>query len=132
MVPPPIPEDIRRFVLTSIASVPHLEALLLLRGARGRDWSAQKVAERLYIGEKVAARLLDELCRSGMAAPCPLANGAACYRYQPASPALGATIDALADLYARRLVDITNLIHSSLDRKAQQFADAFLLRKEPR
>jgi len=27
-------------------------------------------------------------------------------------------------------VEVTHLIHSSLDRKAQQFADAFKLRKD--
>jgi hypothetical protein len=39
-------------------------------------------------------------------------------------------IDALADLYAKHLVEVTLLIHSTLDRKAQQFADAFKLRKD--
>ncbi|WP_426207802.1 hypothetical protein [Massilia sp. TWP1-3-3] len=39
MAPPPIPADIRRFVLTSIRSVPHLEALLLLRATEAELWS---------------------------------------------------------------------------------------------
>jgi hypothetical protein len=64
-----------------------------------------------------------------MATPCdpPAAH---CYRYQPASEELRGKIDQLADLYARHLVDVTLLIHSSLDRKAQQFADAFKWRKD--
>lgn len=123
-----IPEDIRRFVLTSIPSVPHLEALLLLRGTPG-PWSSAEVAERLYLGEKSAAVLLDDLCSSGMAivqdAP---ANG--CYLYQPATELLGTTINSLAEFYGRHLVEITHLIHSKHDRKAQQFADAFKWRKD--
>jgi len=134
MVHPPIPEDIRRFVLTSIPSVPHLEALLLLRGAPAQDWPAGHLAERLYIGEKVAAVLLDDLCRAGMAQRCGEDEDAPSleprYRYQPATAILRATIDDLAELYSRRLVDISNLIHSKLERKAQQFADAFRLRKD--
>jgi hypothetical protein len=42
----------------------------------------------------------------------------------------GGARDRLADLYATHLVEVTLLIHSSLDRKAQQFADAFKWRKD--
>jgi hypothetical protein len=122
-----IPEDLRRFVLTSIPSVPFLEALLLLRSSGGEPWHTDAVARRLYIRERVAQALLEELCTAGMAAPCADTSG--CYLYQPSAP-LRDKIDRLADLYARQLVEITNLIHSSLDRKAQQFADAFKWRKD--
>lgn len=131
MVPQPIPEALRRFVLTSIASVPHLEALLLLRSDPLRDWPAPALAGRLYIGDKRAAGLLEDLCTGGMAVMARDADGQPGYRYQPATAALGQTIDALAELYARRLVEVTHLIHSQLDRKAQQFADAFTWRKDP-
>jgi hypothetical protein len=130
MAQPPIPEDIRRFVLTSIPSVPHLEALLLLRTEAEQEWPTGKVALRLYIGDKAAMGLMDDLCRAGMTSLSGKQDGQFLYRYQPASEALRATIEALAELYARRLVDVTNLIHSKLDRKAQQFADAFRLRKD--
>lgn len=123
------PEDLRRFVLTSIPSVPFLEALLLLRADPRQQWYADTLARRLYIPERIAHSLLEALCTAGMAGPCePAVTG--CYRYRPASPSLQARIDALADLYARHLVEVTNLIHSSLDRKAQQFADAFKWRKD--
>ncbi len=127
---PPIPEDLRRFVLTSVPSVPFLEALLLLRANPGQQWTGEMLARRLYISERTAQGLLDDLCRAAMAAPCP-APDAHTFCYSPATDALGERIDMLADLYARHLVDITHLIHSTLDRKAQQFADAFRLRKEP-
>jgi len=124
----PIPEDLRRFVLTSIPSVPFLEALLLLRADPAQEWHGDTLAQRLYVRERSAQALLDDLCRAGMAAPCADAPG--CYQYQPGSPQLDARIAALAELYATHLVDVTHLIHSSLDRKAQQFADAFKLRKD--
>ena len=124
-----IPEDIRRFVLTSIPSVPHLEALLLLRGAPG-PWSTAALAERLYLGEKMATGLLEDLCQSGMAVSAGIEQSPVSYCYQPASDLLRATIDSLADFYARHLVEVTHLIHSKHDRKAQQFADAFKWRKD--
>jgi hypothetical protein len=125
----PIPEDVRRFVLTSIPSVPFLEALLLLRADPAQQWQREMLAGRLYIRDKVAQALLDDLCMAGMAAHCPEPQDN-CYRYQPASHALQARIDQLADLYSKHLVEVTLLIHSSLDRKAQQFADAFRWRKD--
>ena len=126
----PIPEDIRRFVLTSIASVPHLEALLLLRAESGARWDVALVAQRLYISEKLAANLLRDLCESGMTAGAEEGAEHWTYRYAPASPALHALIDRLAELYSSHLLDITRLIHARLDRKAHQFADAFKWRKE--
>jgi len=124
----PIPEDLRRFVLTSIPSVPFLEALLLLRADPKQQWHSDTLSQRLYVRERTAHTLLEELCRAGMAVPCTGAPG--CYRYQPSSELLQARVDALAELYAKHLVEVTLVIHSSLDRKAQQFADAFKLRKD--
>jgi hypothetical protein len=130
-----IPEDIRRFVLTSIPSVPFLEALLLMRAAPEQPWSRDSLARRLYVRDKVADGLLAELCRAGMAAPWPesrpdLGADAQAYCYRPREDALRERIDHLADLYATHLVEVTHLIHSSLDRKAHQFADAFKWRKD--
>jgi hypothetical protein len=123
-----IPEDLRRFVLTSIPSVPFLEALLLMRADPAQCWSRDTLARRLYVRDKVAEGLLDELCRSGMAAPAASMADAYCYR--PREDAIRERIDRLADLYSTHLVEVTHLIHSSLDRKAQQFADAFKWRKD--
>ena len=128
-----IPEDIRRFVLTSIPSVPFLEALLLMRAAPEQPWSRDSLARRLYVRDKIADGLLAELCRAGMAAPCSGPDqgaGTHAYCYRPREDALRERIDRLADVYASHLVEVTHLIHSSLDRKAQQFADAFKWRKD--
>jgi hypothetical protein len=125
---PPIPEDLRRFVLTGIPSVPFLEALLLLRGDPGRAWLAADVAGRLYVRERDAQALLDRLCHSGMARRC--GDHGKAVMYHPATQALAELIDRLAELYARQLVQVTTLIHSTLDRKAQQFANAFTWRKD--
>jgi hypothetical protein len=130
MVPQPIPEELHRFLLTSIASVPHLEALLLLRSHAQQEWPVRTVAERLYIGEKLAASVLADLSRAGMTVTLRHDANAPVFRYQPATAALGLVIDALAELHARRLVDVTHLIHAKTERKAQQFADAFSWRKD--
>lgn len=142
---PSIPEDIRRFVLTSIPSVPFLEALLLMRADPLQAWHRDSLARRLYVREKTAENLLADLCTAGMVARCAAPEDGNAppsllqpsappspqhFRYAPEPDFLRERIDRLADLYSTHLVEVTHLIHSSLDRKAQQFADAFKWRKD--
>ncbi len=123
-----IPEDIRRFILTSITSVPYLEAMLLVRSEPERTWDGTRLAQRLYLSDKVAEQILAELHAAGVLVP---AEDAACaYRYRPAGAELRARIDRLADVYAKNLVEVTALIHSNTASIVQRFADAFKWRKD--
>lgn len=124
----PLPEELRRFILTSVRSVPFVEALLLFRAARGEPMDTRSIAQRLYMPEKAAAELVQELRAAGMLEQEP--HRADCHRYAPASPELAAMLDMLATFYATHLVDVTQLIHSVSARRALQFADAFKLRKD--
>ncbi len=118
-------EDVRRFVLTSIPSVPHLEALLLLR-AEPRLWDAAQVAARLYISERTAALVLHDLAEVRFIEP-EAPDG---FRYTAESDHLTALIDRLADAYASNLVEVTKLIHERPRIRVQEFAEAFKFRKE--
>ena len=124
----PIPEDVRRFILTSITSVPHLEALLLCRYASDQPWDSPTIAQRLYISEKAAAELLADLRTAGFIVA--IEPKAAFYRYHPGSDELRQMIDLLAETYSKNLVEVTNIIHSKTAKMAQQFADAFKWRKD--
>jgi hypothetical protein len=123
-----VPDDVKRFILISIHSIPQLEAMLLLRNESERDWDGKQVARRLYMSEKAANELLMELHAAGvldMTEPKePL------YRYRPVSEELRHMIDRLAETYSRHLIEVTKLIHSKTSKKAQQFADAFIWRKD--
>jgi hypothetical protein len=127
---PAIPEDLRRFVLTSIPSVPFLEALLLLHADPDCRWDRDALAGRLYVRERTAGVLLADLCAAGLAQPCGEAGATEPVCYRPVRPELVSRVDRLADLYATHLVEVTLLIHSSIERQAQQFADAFKWRKD--
>lgn len=127
--PAPIPEETRRFILLAIPSVPFLEALLLLRGAPKLYWDAVQVARRLYLNEKAAQGLLDQLYAAG--AVSAGGDGGSTFCYSPHSEHMRSMIDGLADIYSRNLIGVSNLIHSKLDTKARQFADAFVFRKPP-
>lgn len=121
-----MPAEVRRFVLTSVPSVPFLEAVLLLRDNPGTEWDAPRLARRLYVGERVAAELLEQLASCGIAAP---ASATGAVRYAP-PPELQQLLDRVAAAYAADLMVVTDLIHSRIDKRAQQFADAFRFRKE--
>jgi hypothetical protein len=123
-----IADGVRRFILTSVPSVPYLEALLLLRAGGSQAWDAARLARRLYTSEAHALELLRALASSQVAR----LREDGTFAYSPATEDMAHAIDALAETYATDLVGVTDLIHSRLDKRAQQFADAFRWRKDGR
>lgn len=124
----PIPDNLKRFILLGIPSVPYLEAILLLRADPNKAWDYTEISRRLYLSEAAGLALFDELKAGGVLTSDT--DTPSLSRYQPKTQDLQHMIDLLADVYPKNLVEISNLIHSKLNRKARQFADAFLLRKD--
>jgi hypothetical protein len=125
MTIPELPADVRRFILTSVPSVPFLEAVLLLRAEPAQAWTAGRLAQRLYVTERTAAELLGQLRDGGIAESA----GEIAVRFAP-GPELAGLVDRVAQAYAAHLMTVTDLIHSRVERRAQQFADAFRFRKD--
>lgn len=109
-----------------MASVPHLEALLLLHADYARHWSVEQLARRLYVDEAVAAAVLADL--RGQRLARKQAPGS--WVFDASDAALVEMVGRVAQVYARNVVEVAELIHSTSDRKAQRFADAFHWRKE--
>lgn len=123
-----LPGNVRRFILTSVPSVPYLEAILLLRSGLSTAWEPQAVARRLYLAQPHAENLLRALVQAGIAQEAGQPEPR--FLYRPATPELGLMLDQLAQAYAANLLGVTDLIHSRVDKRAQQFADAFRWRKD--
>jgi len=123
-----ISDEVRRFVLTSIPSVPYLEAALLFRAQSGPERTPLEVARALYLDERSVADLLEALCAGGILQRAPADEPR--YRYAPRDDALARALDQLAVAYADDLVGVTNLIHDATQKKALRFANAFRLRKD--
>lgn len=125
-----IPDDIRRFIVQCIPSVPFLEALLLLRDSGPKEWDNAQLAQRLYLNTTTADELLTQLAIAGLLsrdeAPSPR------YVYAPRTPQLAALVDQLAMVYGQNLIEVSTLIHLKTNRKAHLFADAFVWRKKER
>ncbi len=124
-----IPDDVRRFVLTRIPSVPYLEAALLFHQAPDVERTLQEVAGALYMPQGATRDLLATLCDDGILAISePGAQPR--YRYSPSEEAIAVSFDRLAQTYSADLVGVTKLIHDRTQKSAQRFADAFKLRKD--
>lgn len=123
MAEDPIPADVQDFIIKNIDSVAYLEALLLLRADAAAAWAAPAVAARLYIAEAEAAAILSRLADVGFAV-----SDAGTYRYARDTPG-DDMVRRLAEIYARNLIPVTNLIHSR-SRHIRAFASAFKLRKD--
>jgi hypothetical protein len=119
-----ISPTVRRLIADRIDSVPELEALLLLRENREREWSAEDAGKRLYVSTAVAAHVLGTLADREL-----FARSGDNFRYAPASLELAAAVDELAGTYVRALVAVTQLIHAKPSASVRQFSDAFRLRR---
>ncbi len=123
-----IADDGRRFILTSIPSVPFMEAILLFKALPGQAVETRSVAERLYTSEKQAAVLVEQLAAGRIIAP--VEGQPNTHRFAP-SAELAAMLDKVTHAYVHNLIGVTRLIHSRTERMAHQFADAFKIRKDP-
>lgn len=123
-----IPDDVRRFVLANIPSVPFLEALLLFHADAARPLGGTELAKALYLPLPRGEEILAQLVMAGIVQPD--GQDASRCRYAPADADVAQVIDRLAHVYARNLIPITNMIHASAGANARRFAEAFKLRKD--
>lgn len=111
------------FILKHVDSIAQLEALLLLRRSPDDAWTVNAVAKRLYTKPELAEEALEHLCEQGLV-ECE--DGI--YRYITTTKRRD-MVDRLAEVYARNLIGVTNLIHSKSSR-IRSFAAAFKFKKD--
>lgn len=123
-----IPDDIRRYVLQCIPSVPYMEAALLMRENHAQSWRPDRLARRLYLPDEEGLKLLARMRKDGIV---ELVNGETTeFQFAPKSAELRELWERLAALYAHHLIEVTAIIHSRTDDKANMLAAAFVWRKE--
>lgn len=122
------PEDLKQFLLGHVSSVAQLEALLLLRSQREREWTADEVSRALATTAEMASEQLAELQARGLLARKGEPNTR--YQYWPATPDLDAQVSRLETTYRERRVAVITAIYSQPVDKVRTFADAFRLRKD--
>lgn len=123
-----IPAEVQRFVVDNIDSIAELEALLFLREHRDRSWSCGSVAERIYSSREVTASLLGKLTNRGLITADGISP--ATFRYRPRTQEMARKVDQLAEVYAKYLVPVTNLVHNKSRRHIESLAEAFKFKRE--
>lgn len=121
-----IPEDVLRFVLEQIDSVPHLEALLIIWSNAVQSFSTEKIAAELYISTDVASSILQDLLRRKL---IRVADPQLTYVYDGAWDSTD-LMSRVAAAYRTRLVRVTTLIHSKGSQSLRDFARAFVIKKD--
>ena len=121
-----IDPEIEQFLLDSIDTVPHLEALLLLFQSPAVVWSVAELAARIYVNEKQAAGILEDLTRRSLIAR--VEQSPAKYQYVPRSQQQRELLEKVARSYRTQLVQVTRFIHSNASASVRDFARAFRLK----
>ena len=95
---------VERFILDSIDTVPHLEALLLLFQAPATVWTVVELAARIYVNDKQASAILEDLTRRSLIARDEQTPPT--YQYLTHSPEQTALLDKVARSYRTQLVQV--------------------------
>jgi hypothetical protein len=127
-LPDLIPEEVKHFLVDHIDSIAELEAVLFLREHRDRRWSCGSVAERIYLSEEVTASWLVKLTNKGFITADGMSP--ATFRYELHNQAQALLVDRLAEVYAKYVVPVTELVHKKSLRNIEGLSEAFKFKKE--
>lgn len=119
--------EVDSFIRENIDSVPQLEALLLVWHDASERWTAESIAQRLWIDLEEARWILQDLVRLQLVAASP-ADGEE-YAYQ-SSPANDRLLRGLSVLYRQEMVRISRMIHAKPSSAVRAFARAFRFTKD--
>jgi hypothetical protein len=123
---PALPAVVRELIRGPLATMSHVEALLLLRRLSPEPRPVSAVAAEAQIASLAAARrCLDELTAAGLAA----ADGEDTYRYAPARADARDAVDALARMYNEKPVTLVRAVYARPAGPVQALADAFRVRE---
>jgi len=110
-----------------LASMDHVELLMVLRAGRDESFSVAGLAGQIRKPAELVQLCLTALASAGLAAE--LSDGT--YRYAARESSLDATAEAVVQLYNERPVTLVRLLYERPPTAVNTFADAFKLRRDP-
>jgi hypothetical protein len=120
-------EDILRFIVDRIDTVPELEALLLFWEQRPASMTVKQIESRLFVPRGVGAAVIRSLVRRKFV--MEVVDGSE-FAYDAAWEPDEQFMDRVAATYRRNLIRVTTLIHSKAPSAVLEFARAFEPRKD--
>jgi len=121
-------EQIDRFLVDEIDTVPQLEALLLIWNRRPKKWYCSEIAKALYISQELAQDVIRHLVQHRLLNR--MEPGADCYELRIDSEEQQRLLEGLDTAYRHELVRVSTLIHAKTSRAVRDFASAFRFKKE--
>ena len=119
--------EVDRFILASIDSVPHLEALLLLWRNPSEQWTVDGVAKRLWIDREDTRSILNDLARNQFLSVIAGEPEEYTFRMDPGNDWI---LRGVADIYRQEMIRISTMIHAKPSSAVRAFARAFRFTKE--
>lgn len=123
-----LPSGVAQFVTAHVATVEHLELLLLLMQTRERWWDAASVSSTLGLRVDAARRALDHLAAHNLLAI--RVTGDVRYQFQPGASALAHDAALFAEAFRLNPLAVLQLIPQPSRRSIHDFANAFKLRRD--
>jgi hypothetical protein len=120
-----IPDNVHRFLLTSIETVPHLELLVLLWREQ-RPFTTEELSRRLYLGPVATRALADDLVDAEL---LDRVAGDDLFQVRTEPQELRKLLQDVDMTYSRNLRQVAELIHNNTERRAHKFSRAFVWRK---
>lgn len=106
-----LPSELYSFLLNHVDSVAELECLLLARTESNKSWTAEEMAQRLYINVPNARHVLDSLATRGFMVR-NIAADTVNFKYGPNSGEVEQEITRIANLYTEYLIPISQFLHA--------------------
>ena len=125
---PPSREEVDRFIVEEIDSVPQLEALLLFWNRRPKNWSSAELARELYVSTDLAYDILRYLAHRQLIVE--IEEGAGRYALRCEPDKTEGLLSSLDRIYRRELIRVSTLIHAKASRAVRDFASAFKFKKD--
>ena len=119
--------EVDRFIIDTIDSVPHLEALLLLWQNQTQNWSVEGVAKRLWIDPDDTRSILQDLTRNQFLTVATEEAEEYCYRPDSGNDRI---LRGVAEVYRQEMIRISRMIHAKPSSAVRAFARAFRFTKE--
>ena len=124
-----LPEELSRFIQSSVPTYMAAELLLFLSQSPDKQWKPEEIVNEIQprvITLSAAKEYLALFKTQGLVVEKQDTQ----YQYRPASPEAVTAVSALAKAYNERPVTLIRTIYALADNKIQSFADAFKLKKE--
>lgn len=130
-MPTEFPEHLARLLTTSIQTIERLDILCLLRATQPKTFTARAVATELAMSTATVETALAMLCGRGFLT-VSIANDLF-YSYAPVSPAIDESLEELVKILESNRNKVLAVLRAGEPRDAaQEFADAFVVRKRRR